>query len=169
MKLVQGKSARAKRKSRHYGRRRSAASLSLTSLMDIFTILVFFLLVSQSDTQQLPDDPEITLPESSAEVLPEEVLTIQVSGREIRVNDRRIATVEQVMASDEDIIPALVEALENAARRALFAADDEDREAMIIGDRMIPYALLQKIMMSANQTPYTRISFAVLRRTEEEG
>ena len=168
MKLSQGKSARAKRKGRHHDRRRSAASLSLTSLMDIFTILVFFLLVSQADTQQL-DDPDIQLPESSAQVMPDDMLTIHVSNREIRVNDRRIVRVEDVMASEESYIPELVEALNAAARRALFAAEGEDREAMIVGDRLIPYALLQKIMMSANQTPYTRISFAVLRRAEEEG
>lgn len=165
------KSARARRMERHHKRHRGAATLNLTSLMDIFTILVFFLLVNASNNQQLPDNEDIVLPESTAEELPKEVLTIQVSNQEIIVQGQRVAIVDQVLASEEDVIPALVEELQYRASRSLPVLNDAgqaEREVMIMGDREIPYKLLQKIMVSSNQTPYTKISFAVLKKAEEE-
>ena len=163
-RFTKKKSARAKRKQRHYGRRRSTATLSLTSLMDIFTILVFFLLVSQQDAADIPED--VVLPESTAEEVPEEMVTIQVSGQRILVQDREVARVDEVMENEEREIPALIQALEAQAERAVRERDF--RQAMIMADREIPYALLERIMRSANQTPYTQLSFAVLREAEEE-
>lgn len=165
------KSARARRMERHHARHRGAATLNLTSLMDIFTILVFFLLVNASNNQQLPDNENIVLPESTAEELPEEILTIQVSNEEIIVQDTRVASVDQVLQSEEEVIPALVEELQFRASRSLPVLNEEgiaERKVMIMGDRNIPYKLLQKIMVSSNQTDYTKISFAVLKKAEEE-
>lgn len=158
------KSARAKRKQRHYKRRRQTATLSLTSLMDIFTILVFFLLVSQTDSADIPED--VQLPESTAQELPEDMVTIQVSGTRILVQDRQIASVTDVMENEDKEIPELVAALNQQAERARRQRDF--REAMIMADREIPYALLERIMISANQTAYTQLSFAVLRQAEED-
>ena len=41
-------------------------SINLVSMMDIFTILVFFLLVNSSDVEVLPNAKEIVLPTSTA-------------------------------------------------------------------------------------------------------
>ena len=61
-------SAKAKRISRHKKRGSSVSKLNLVSLMDIFTILVFFLMVnSSSDVQVLNRDGKIELPVSTAE------------------------------------------------------------------------------------------------------
>lgn len=165
------KSARARRMERHHARHRGAATLNLTSLMDIFTILVFFLLVNASNSQQLPDNENIVLPESTADELPEEVLTIQVSNQDIIVQDLRVASVEQALQSEDEVIQPLVEELQFRASRSLPVLNEEgvaEREVMIMGDRKIPYKLLQKIMVSCNQTDYTKISFAVLKKAEEE-
>lgn len=166
------KSARARRMERRQKRHRGSATLSLTSLMDIFTILVFFLLVNSSNNQQLPDNENITLPESNAEELPEEILTIQISNQAVIIDNTRVATVEDILQSEEDVVPALVEELKRRAERTIPTGGDQEqagRKVMILGDRDIPYKLLQKIMMSCNKTDYTRISFAVLRKAEEEG
>ena len=58
---MMNKSKRAKRMERHHARRKQPA-LNLVSLMDIFTILVFFLLVSSSNVHQLPKKKDINLP-----------------------------------------------------------------------------------------------------------
>jgi biopolymer transport protein ExbD len=170
------KSARARRMERRHKRHRGTATLSLTSLMDIFTILVFFLLVNSSNNQQLPDNENITLPESNAEELPEEILTIQVSNQAVIIENTRVADVKEILQSEEDVVPALVQELKRRAERTIPTGDTEEdsqeqpgRKVMILGDREIPYKLLQKIMMSCNRTDYTRISFAVLRKAEEEG
>ena len=60
------KSARAKRMEKHHKRNKGAGALNLVSLMDIFTILVFFLLVNSSDVQTLPNAKDMKLPESIA-------------------------------------------------------------------------------------------------------
>ena len=61
------KSGRAKRMDKHHRRNKGVASLNLVSLMDIFTILVFFLLVNSSDVEVLPNAKDVQLPESIAE------------------------------------------------------------------------------------------------------
>lgn len=163
-------SARSRRKVRHYRRRRKTNLLNLTALMDIFTILVFFLLVNQTNTQQLPDNPDLQLPTSIAQELPDDVLTVQISSRDILVQDRRVMSVSEAMGGDERVIPQLAEVLNSYAERArrLGSADDE-RELMILGDRLTDFALLQRIMLTASQTEYNRVALAVLRTNGEDG
>lgn len=159
------KSVRANRKARHYQRRRSVPGLNLTALMDIFTVLVFFLLVNSSNSQQLPANPEIVLPESTAQELPEEMLTIQISPTTILLQERPLMSIAEATQGDSRVLPALVSELERYAERAaqLGGASDEGRGLMIMADRHTSYALLQRIMHSANQTEYSRLTFAVLR------
>ena len=58
---------RAARMDRHHKRHKRSTALNLVSLMDIFTILVFFLLVNSSDVEVLPSAKDVQLPESIAE------------------------------------------------------------------------------------------------------
>ena len=44
--------------------KRALPKLPLTSLMDVFTILVFFLMVNQSSVEALQQPRDIALPES---------------------------------------------------------------------------------------------------------
>ncbi|HYQ72258.1 MAG TPA: biopolymer transporter ExbD, partial [Gammaproteobacteria bacterium] len=60
-------SRRAKRMARNHKRTARGAGINLVSLMDIFTILVFFLLVNSSDGEVLPTHKAVNLPESIAE------------------------------------------------------------------------------------------------------
>ncbi|MFN3714256.1 MAG: ExbD/TolR family protein [Alcanivoracaceae bacterium] len=165
------KSSRGKRMERRHSRHKGVATLNLTSLMDIFTILVFFLLVNSSNTQQPPDNKDIVLPESTAETVPDDVLKIQISARDILVQDVRI---DNVAIENEDgitVIQALVEELNYRASRSvpvLNADGVPEREVMILADRKVPYSTIRTVMVSANQTDYTKISFAVLRKAEED-
>lgn len=165
------KSVRARRKARHYQRRRKVPGLNLTALMDIFTVLVFFLLVNSSNSQQLPANPDIVLPESAAQELPEEMLTIQISPHSILLQERPLMSVDDAMQHDGRVLPALVHELERYAERAtqLGGPADEGRGLMIMADRHTPYALLERIMHSANQTEYSRLRFAVLRSNGSNG
>lgn len=83
------KSSRARRMARHHGKHKAVATLNLTSLMDIFTILLIFLLVNNNNAAKLPDNQDIQLPESIAQELPTEVLTIQVSPVDIIVEGQK--------------------------------------------------------------------------------
>ncbi len=161
------RSNRAKRMRKHHSRNRTVA-LQLVSLMDIFTILVFFLLVNSSDVQVLPNAKDIQMPESIAEQKPRETVVVMVTKHAILVQGTQVATIDEAMNSAGLMIPALQAALMNQNKRFLsqdLAADIEKREVTIMGDKEIPYSLLKKVMATCTQSDYGRISLAVLQRS----
>ncbi|WP_290518490.1 biopolymer transporter ExbD [Alcanivorax sp.] len=162
------KSSRARRMARHHGKHKAVATLNLTSLMDIFTILLIFLLVNNNNAAKLPDNQDIQLPESIAQELPTEVLTIQVSPVDIIVEGQKIADTETIRNQEERTVAALVEELNFRASQGLAISPDEDREIMILADRSVPYSVIKKLMRSCMETPYTQVAFAVLKVAEEE-
>ncbi len=160
-------SNRAKRMRRHHGRNRTVA-LQLVSLMDIFTILVFFLLVNSSDVQVLPNAKDIQMPESIAEQKPRETVVVMVTEHAILVQGRPVATIDEAMNTAGLLIPALQAALMNQNARLLsqdLAADIAKREVTIMGDKEIPYSLLKKVMATCTRSDYGRISLAVMQRS----
>ncbi len=161
------RSNRAKRMRKHHARNRTVA-LQLVSLMDIFTILVFFLLVNSSDVQVLPNVKDLQMPESIAEQKPRETVVVLVTKHAILVQGTQVATIDEAMNSAGLMIPALQAALMNQNKRFLsqdLAADIEKREVTIMGDKEIPYSLLKKVMATCTQSDYGRISLAVLQRS----
>jgi biopolymer transport protein ExbD len=159
-------SNRAKRMRRHHARHKTVA-LQLVSLMDIFTILVFFLLVNSSDVQVLPNTKDLQMPESIAEQKPRETVVVLVTEHAILVQGTLVASIDEVMNSSGILIPALQTALLNQNKRFLsqdLVADIEKREVTIMGDKEIPYSLLKKVMATCTQSDYGRISLAVMQR-----
>ncbi len=164
-------SRRAKRMMRHHARTKRNATLNMVSLMDIFTILVFFLLVSSSSVQDLPSAKQIKLPESISDQLPKETVVIIVSEKDIIVQGRKVATVSEVARTKSIEIKPLKDELLRLAKRTVrkFAADGKPlpREVTIMGDKKIPFALLKKIMLTCTKANYTNISLAVLRKRDK--
>jgi biopolymer transport protein ExbD len=161
---------RAARMNRHHARHKKGIALNLVSLMDIFTILVFFLLVSSSDVEVLPNAKDVQLPESIAEIKARETVVILVTDEEILVQGRSVGRVDQIIASNELIIPALKLALLAQTERALRTESQDDiasREVTIMGDKEIPYFLLKKVMATCTDSDYGRLSLAVLQKTSE--
>ena len=111
------------------------------------------------------------LPESSAEAVPDEVLKIQISAKDIIVQDVRIDSTISENDDGVSVMKALVEELAFRASRSLPVLNEEgipERELMILADRKVPYSTIRDVMVSASQTEYTKISFAVLRKAEED-
>src|SRR5690554_6997576 len=96
-------SRRARLRQRHFGRMHKAGGLNLVSLMDIFTILVFFLMVNSSDVKVMQNTADVPLPTSTAEKEAVENLTVQISGRSILVQGREVARLDGIEASDTHI------------------------------------------------------------------
>ncbi len=165
------KSARAKRMEKHHKRNKGSGALNLVSLMDIFTILVFFLLVNSSDVQTLPNAKDMKLPESIAERKPEETVTILIGRTDILVQGTPVANIEKVMATKGNDIPALREALLSQNDRVLRREAKDDvagREVTILGDKDIPYRLLKKVMATCTASDYGQISLAVLQKSSDK-
>jgi biopolymer transport protein ExbD len=139
--------------------------------MDIFTILVFFLLVSSSSVQDLPSAKQIKLPESVSDQLPKETVVIVVGEEDIIVQGRKVTSVSDVVLGDNVEIKSLKDELLRLSIRTVRkrTADGKPvpREVTIMGDKKIPFALLKKIMLTCTKADYTNISLAVLRARDK--
>lgn len=139
---------------------RKSAALNLVSLMDIFTILVFFLMVNSSEVEVLQTSSDIKLPDSSSEQRPENRLTISVSADDLVVQGRAVARVSELSQDEVDVIDGLKTELEyQAARKG--QVPEGGFEITIMGDRALPYWLLKQIMMTCQSTDFAKISLAV--------
>ena len=86
--------------------------VNLTSLMDVFTILVFFLLVNSGTAETLETPKQITLPESNLQIKPRETVVIFVSPEEVVVQGEAVASVAEILASDARDVDGITERLE---------------------------------------------------------
>ena len=165
------KSTRAQRMERRHERGKKGVALNLVALMDIFTILVFFLLVNSSDVETLPNAKDIQLPQSIAEEKANETVVILISEEDILVQGSPVAKVADVMKLKGNDIPQLRQALLSQNDRVLRRAahdDIADREITIMGDKDIPYRLLKKVMATCTKADYGRISLAVLQKSSDQ-
>jgi len=154
-----------KRAERH-ARNKFSVDLNLVSLIDIFTILIFFLLANASEVDVLPSTKAVKLPESTAEKTPKETVVVLVSNQDIVVQGRKVSSVSEVMNADSDLIGPLKAELDYHAGRQLIRKEKEARNkaVTIMGDKEIPYRLLRKIMVTCARANYSDISFAVIQK-----
>ena len=165
------KSGRAKRMEKHHKRNKGVGTLNLVSLMDIFTILVFFLLVNSSDVETLPNAKDLQLPESIAEKKARETVVILIGEVDLIVQGTRVAKIADIMATRGNDIPELREALLSQNDRVLRREANNDiaaREVTIMGDKDIPYRLLKKVMATCAASDYGQISLAVLQKSSDK-
>ena len=162
-------SARSKRMARHHERNRKGASLNLVSLMDIFTILVFFLLVNSAEVQTLEPPKAVTLPESMAVEKPRDTVVVMVTPDQVLVQGTPVVSVADVDAADGVLIAPLRDALKAQTDRVLMRAAATDlsaREITILGDKAVPYRVLKKVMATCTDADYGKLSLAVLQKEE---
>lgn len=159
-------SGRSKRME-HFRSLHSRSGLNLVSLMDIFTILVFFLLVS-SGAQQLPSSKDLTLPTSVAKKVPKETIVIAITREDILVQGKKVAEISQSLTSNMPTISKLEEELKYLSTKSIFSVADKKsgRPVTIMGDEEIPYQLLRKILATCRQANYTRIAFAAYQKSK---
>jgi biopolymer transport protein TolR len=152
---------------RHH-KRSSRASLQLVSLMDIFTILVFFLLVNTSEVEVLPSTNAVDLPTSASELRPNETHILLITRSAILLNGDEIMSYEDAVDFDDRKLPELVDALRIAPKPLLTVENkDQPLEVTVMGDKNTPFKLLKKVMRSCSEAGYTRISLAVEQRPED--
>lgn len=157
-------SMRARRMARNHRRMKSAAKLTLVPIIDIFTMLLFFLMVNTGNVEVLELDKTIKLPDSTAQKRAEETLLIKLNADDIIVQGRKVASVAAVMAADEDVIASLQKELDLwASRKIDVSAEEKERghAVTIMGDQKIPYRLLKRVMTTCAQADFRDISLAV--------
>lgn len=162
MALMTPLQKRAERRARN----QTGLDMNLVSLIDVFTILIFFLLSNATGVELLPSPKAVQLPQSTAEKEPKQNVVLVVSGTEIIVEGRKVANVADVMGLQGDLIASLKEELDIQAGREMIreANKDKGRALTIMGDKDIPYQLLRKIMYTAARASFTDMSFAVRQK-----
>ena len=156
---------RAERRSRN----QTMVDMNLVSLIDVFTILIFFLLSNSGGVETLPSPKAVQLPESISEKAPKETVVVVVSGTEILVDGRKVANVSDVLALEGDMIEPLKAELDLLQQnRQVIRKENEatSKQLTIMGDKDIPYRLLRKIMVTSAKANFSDVSFAVRQRFE---
>ena len=143
---------RAERKTRNV----SQLDMNLVSLIDIFTILIFFLLSNSTDVETLPSNKAVKLPESTAEKKPRDTVVVVVTPNDILVQGRKVAQVADVMNLEGDLIEPLKSALDLANRQVVRREHETQTKAItIMGDKQIPYRLLRKVMVTCARANFS--------------
>ncbi len=158
-------SRRARRMERNHKKAKTPA-LNLVSLMDIFTILVFFLLVSSTNTQQLPSNKDLRLPQSSSQAVPDETLIIAITQEDVLVKGVSVAKVADVLSNANEVISGLKTELDFLAGASSTLENNEGRRVTIMGDENVSYDLIKKILNTCQQANYTRIAFAAVQKAK---
>ena len=125
------------------------ATLNLTSLMDIFTILVFFLLMNTGESQELAKANFVKLPDSNADGALHGQLVINVAQDSIMIDNQNIVAVSDVDRRPGEVNKPLGEALKAFAEESGELTEVEQkigRSVTIMGDQSVPYDLLKAVM-----------------------
>jgi biopolymer transport protein ExbD len=160
-------SVRAKRMAKHHRRLNQTASLSLVSLMDVFTVLVFFLLLNTGDVEVLQADKSIKLPTSFSEQVPENNLVVLVSATHVLVGGRPVGTLAELEAAEGNNFAPLETELKYVAQKAGALTEEAQlsgRPVTIMADQKIPYQVLKKVMATCAAADYRDISLAVTKK-----
>jgi biopolymer transport protein ExbD len=141
--------------------------MNLTSLMDVFTILVFFLLVNSGSVEVLDTPKEVTLPESRVETKPRETVVIFVSPEEVLVQGKLVAYVDDILTEQpgalDPIAARLAELKENVIGTNTLTVSTS-QEVTILADRSVPFTVIKTIMSTCTGEGFENVSLAVTQK-----
>ena len=159
---------RNSRRMKRMGRnKRKVSGLNLTPLMDVFTILVFFLLFHSSGGDILETPKQIKLPNSVVESKPRVTVVIMVSPEIVLVQGEAVINTDQLLDADVLSVPEIADRLAQLERKIIGIHSKtavDSKEVTILADKMIPFRALKKIMSTCTNSGYGRISLAVIQK-----
>lgn len=143
--------------------------LRLTSMMDILTTLLLFLLKSfVVEGEVITPVPGVDLPESSSTTTPQAAVVVAIFNNSIMVDGQVVAEVSRANASGDLLIEPLADRLDEAREHVLEIAkmrgegDEFHGRVAIQGDKKIEFDILQRVMYTCGYSGYEEISLAVL-------
>ncbi len=155
---------RIKRMSRNRGK---VAKMNLTALMDVFTILVFFLLVNSGSVEVMEAPKTVVLPESTVESKPRETVVIFVSEVEVIVQGKLVMQVADIIDSPEFTIEPIANRLAELQGIVIGRSTQitaKSQEVTILADKAVPFNVVQKIMTTCTGQGYYQVSLAVIQK-----
>jgi biopolymer transport protein ExbD len=148
--------------------KRVVSKLNLTPLMDVFTVLVFFLMINSATVETLQQPKQIVLPESVVEAKPRETVVIFVGMDEVLVQGVPVARVADIQATanvEIEPIGVRLAELSDSVIGLSTQAVAESQEVTVLADKSVPFSVLKKIMATCTGQGYTRVSLAVVQKS----
>jgi len=147
-----------------------AVGLNLVPMIDIFTSLLIFLLLSSTAVQQIRTPKSLTLPLAATVQPPNDTGVLTVSTDGVTWQGTLVMSLEAAQATPGNILEPLKAQLMLSPLVAMQGADtaagtQTRGEVNILADKAIPYALLKKIMATCGDAQFARISLSVNRRS----
>ena len=146
--------------------------MNLVSLMDVFTILVFFLLVNSSSSDIMEQPKNIKLPESIVDAKPRETVIVMVTEDNVLVMGDVVMSTEDVIASKEPVMGPIRDRLLLQQEKVIgfkTRTVAESKEITVLAHRSLPFKLLKKVMASCTSAGYGKISLAVVQKASQTG
>lgn len=176
---------------RRGGKRGVTAILSLTAMVDMFTVLVIFLLQNYNTTGEILYIPkEVTLPKANRVNDLKPSLVITVSSKEVLIDRTPVATFQEVQDAKDWVIPNLRDKtrvllekakadqeaklqskLKNVVDKTLGKEESDPnawRKVTLQADKAIDYLTLKKIMYSIYEAGGGPINFAVAKDVSKD-
>jgi biopolymer transport protein ExbD len=160
----------SRRISRMTRNKKSVPKLNLTSLMDVFTILVFFLLVNSATTEVLQQPKQITLPDSVVEAKPRETVVIFIGKEDVLVQGVAVARVSDIQALESEEIEPIGVRLAELSGNVIGLSTQavaESQEVTVLADKSVPFSVVKKVMATCTGQGYTRVSLAVVQKATQ--
>lgn len=167
MDTIQNSTATFQPLQRSKGKKSKEVALKLTSMIDMFTILLVFLLKSYSAEGQIMSvSPDLNLPQSTAEKAPQTTSIIAVTEELILLDGNQVATINQIMNNQNLIISGLLNELQKIKTLSEKVGQlHEDLgftgKISIQADKELPYIIIKKIMFTCGKVGYNDMLLAV--------
>lgn len=156
--------------------KKSTFTIQLTSMVDMFTILIVFLLKSQSSSAvQIAPQKGLELPSSYSQLEPQsEAVKLVVSSEGIFVQDNLVVPIKDgkieasaIDKADPEFIRPLYEALDKEAEKVQKIAEKNtelkfDGKVVMQASKNLPYGLLKKVMYTSSIAGYADFKMATL-------
>ena len=149
----------------------TVADLLLTPLIDMFVILVVFLIMNFSSTGELPIAAGIELPKASVDVMREQATAIDITERAISLEGVKVGDVEDVRNDPDLRIPELTDKLQELRKVDEMMNPGKQFKGNIIVNchKDVDFKIVRKVMFAAADAGYTNVNFAVLQSNDGGG
>ena len=154
-----------------------AFKIQITSMVDMFIIILVFLLKSFSTSPvNIVPNEGLRLPQSSTPTDPVDVLKLIVSKSAVFVEDSKVADLvnnefdkSQLDASDSEFIRPLYDELDKKAQKSKDLSKINDTvefegKVLMQIDRDLTYSVIKKIMYTSMLAGYYDVKFAVVSK-----
>ncbi|WII72039.1 biopolymer transporter ExbD [Bdellovibrio sp. 22V] len=151
-------------------KKNSTFTLNITSMTDMFTIMLVFLLqtYSTSDVQIIPENG-LRLPSSASMVNPTEAVKLSLSQEGLKIDETKIADVknadflpQDLEDKDTNFIKPLFAELDKLAKNSADKAHIKEGRILLQADKELPYATLRKVMYTASMAGFPQLKLVTM-------